>query len=94
MSKFKKMFSEPVSFSEGGWVISREDFTKEEAIEIFKECTGDEFDSIYEDRVKFCMNGSDQDAEDFHGKQQPMWYQGITGRNSKKVWVINDYKNK
>ena len=88
MSKFKEFFSEPRHFEESGWVISREHFSEEEAIKIFEKDTGDKFEKIEEDTVKFCMCGGNSDIYD-EGTPYPMWYLGLIGRNSKKVWVIN-----
>src|SRR4051812_39164736 len=93
---FKEFFSEWEMFDDGHtFVISGEDFTKEEVLEELKKAilTWPKYqavratvDDITEDRVRY------QFAEVFGHDVEPgdhLWMLGAKGRGSKKVWVID-----
>lgn len=87
---FNEYFGSPevISFSEGWEVVSREHYSKAEALVIFRKGLGDEIleSDIKEDWVQYGF-GEDSDFDD----RRAWWLKGSAGRNRKKVWVINKW---
>jgi hypothetical protein len=81
---FKEDFAEPQYFSERMIVISAEQYSKEEAVEIINEYCCEEIvpGDLYEDRVRYGFTPESVDIDSPH-----CWWTGASGKGSKRVWV-------
>jgi len=88
--KFDETFDEPILFSHGKVLISREKYSHKEALGHINDFIGnmthsDTVKKLGKDRVRFQMPGdSVADGDDFDG---PLWCTGASGKGSKKVWA-------
>lgn len=86
MSKFDEAFSEPMSCSNGAYLISGE-YTREEAAKAFSDYIDEEVspEALERDRVRFGFPPeSVEDGQDLGA----CWYTGASGKGSKEVWMI------
>lgn len=90
MSKFEEHFSEPISFTNGTWVISgmlsRDDAAKAISDVLIEQGQINEqlqAESLTSDRVRYGF--APEDVEDLSGEL--CWYSGATGKGSMPVWV-------
>lgn len=84
--KFDDEFNEPVCFSDGQIVVSREAYTREMAASIIndyegKNCTPEQ---LTEERVRF---GFFQDIYDIRPRN--CWHFPANGKGSRAVWVLD-----
>lgn len=83
---FKKTFAEVQYFGDGGYVISAEQYTREQAAAKFSDYFGETIDPdrVEADRVRyqFAAEWSDFDPGEH------AWFSGAFGRGSKPVWVF------
>lgn len=80
---FESAFSEPAMSSEGGYVLSRECYLREEAAEVFSECLGEDIkpEGLTKDRVRFGLFNID-------GEIVNAWSTCGKVKGSKKVWTV------
>lgn len=86
-STFEEYFSEPKYFSDNTLVV-RGDITREEAVELFRDYTGDPVpeECLKPDLVRYGF--APDYVEDLAG--QSCWYTGArSGKGSKPVWVLD-----
>ena len=86
MGKFEEVFSEPMSFSDGTYVISGE-YSKEDAAEYMSEHLGEAIapESLTGDRVRFGF------PPEYVAEREELgacWFTGAgNGKGTKPVWV-------
>ena len=86
MGKFEKTFNEPVSFSDGTLILSRE-YSAEDAAELFSSHYGEDISAseLSEDRVRF---GFPPEFVEGGADLGGCWYTGAGyGKGTKAVWV-------
>jgi hypothetical protein len=91
VSEFAKIFSEPVSFTDDCWVLSREQYPdREAAAALFADYLEKPVDParLEEDRIRFRFPG-EEDHPDFT-PGRPAWFAGACGRGSRPVWLLED----
>ena len=86
MSKFEEEFNEPMTFSDGTYVINGE-YSREDAAEYISECFGEDInpEALRMERVRFGF--PPEFVEDREGLGA-CWYTGAgDGKGTKPVWV-------
>lgn len=86
MGKFEEQFNEPMTFSDGTYVISGE-YSRKDAAEYISEYFGEEIspESLAEERVRF---GFPPDSVEDREGMGACWYTGAGNKKgTKPVWV-------
>ncbi len=95
MGKFEKLFDTPLMCTDGSFMISRECYTHDEAIDILNKSFEEDGEYGYldmcpavklkKDRIRFTFHGGE--IEGFESNE-PCWVCGQTGRGSKRIWLL------